>query len=842
MTASQWELIAALFDEISELEGMARTSALQQLAESQPAIYSEVLSLLVEDESPHPMLNLPQREIAQIGDHIGAYRLVRLLGSGGMGSVFLAERSNADFHQEVALKLVRVKGNQQEIERHFREERQILARLRHPHIAALYDGGISEQGQPYFTMEYVEGQALSRYCEAHALPIRERLTLFLQVCDAVDYAHRQLIAHLDLKPGNILVNQDGNAKLLDFGLAQMAEAETEGARVRFTLAYASPEQLQGQVPGTASDIYSLGVILYELIAGQLPHRPQEAALEAWKAAVQTLPDAPAGRSTLAATLPDGWGKDLDHICLHALQPEPEKRYGSVQELADDLRALLLDQPISLRRMDSSYRARKYLRRNRTVAVLVAASLALLIGLAGFYTYRLQQERNLARQEATKARKIVELMKSVFLQADPMENQGEEITARQLLDQALDRFSGELDDQPAVKAELIRIMGETYSSLNLYEQADSLALLALQLEQSISTEPRDALAASWILLGDVKDALGEFDTSDSCLTIGVEMFRQLYGETDSVYLTQLESLATSYYSQDKFDAADSLYQLIYSHMKHWYRTPNKRLAGMLHLLGAISYSKDSLSRADSLLHLALEMKQSLYQAPHTEIAYTLNYLASTYRAMKDYEQAKSYAKASLAQRRATLGNNHVETMASQANLSRIYSALGQYDSAQVSYDSTLAMIFRIFGGKEHYYYGGIVSSKATLFLRMGDLPAARNSYLESIRILEVALPPGPAAQTAFSYDGLGVVYYEMGQYAQSVASLKTAIVYREAILPPGHTLTASSYTKMARTLIALNQPEKACPYLEQALPTYEKDPDTYAKELADVRALQAACSE
>ena len=846
MNPTSWSKIESEFIRIVDLPAKEKKTALLLLAESDPEIYAEVNALLEEDEAPHPLFSAQLKHMQAAGpkpgEEIGAYRIVRLLGTGGMGQVFLAERHTEDFQQQVALKLIRVSGSDGAIERHFAEERQILAGLQHNHIAALYDGGISDKGQPFFTMEYVEGQPLSQFAHQKSLNLHERLQLFLQVCEAVSYAHQQFVAHLDLKPGNILVTKHDNVKLLDFGLARMLSEEDPSPAPRFTPAYAAPEQLEGKNLSTASDIYSLGVILYELIGGQLPHRPDNSSLQAWRDLRREVPIRP---SVLSSSHPEAKGivgDDLDRICLHALASRPEDRYDSVQQLAGDIRAVIEDRPISLRENESAYQVRKHLYRNRTVVGLVALGVGILVSLTTWYTLQLQKERNLAREEAIKANQLTDLMQSVFVQADPMENQGEKISARDLLDQAVKKLPETLSEQRDLEAEMLRIMSGTYSSLGLFDRADSLVQRALKILQEEQPTDPEALGKTWLQSGAIRAQLADYPGADSCFQNGLAYLSEVYEPDDSLYIIQLEHLANNYIMWNQIDQADSLYKLIYHHYVEWFPAPDKRLAHIIHLLGVVAHKHADRTKADSLFRQSLEMKKQVYEAPHSEIAYTLNYLASTHMYLQNYKQAKSYALNSLSQRLATLGNAHVETLGSQGNVARIYSHLGMHDSAIVSYDSTLAIAERVFKGKDHFYYASLMGAKAGASYRAGKIQQSRDLFLQAIPIMRASLPDTLNDGYARLYFSLGKSYIKLQQWKLAAQQLETSLFIQKKALPEGHVRIAWSQVYLAEALKALGQPERAVELLREAhatLLTLQQDGDLYSPEFKKTEELMKA---
>jgi serine/threonine protein kinase len=443
------------------------------------------------------------------------YRLLRRLGEGGMGVVHLAERIDGEVRQQVALKLLRIDASADPaLARRFTTERRILAGLNHRNIARMVDGGITADGRPFLAMEYVDGERIDRWCQRHALPLTARIELFLQVCDAVEYAHRQLVIHRDLKPDNILVGADGELKLLDFGIARLlGDAAGEAGRTEtgsraLTLAYASPEQIEGGNLGTATDIYSLGVVLYQLVAGTRPfdhlqsaHLLSNAIVSGEIAPPSRLAAAPdpedgpdhehsAGQDDAAPAAADGTSQpersrnagpgrlrrgrripaDVDAIVLKAMRREPAQRYGSVTEFAADLRRFLESRPVLARRGHWFYRARRFTWRWRWA---VAASLAFAVLLSGFILDREHQLRR-TQLERDRAESLAGFMNDLFENADSVRSRGNEVTVRELLDRGAQELLARTDLDPALRRSMLLAMGRAYNALGLGQQ--SLPLL------------------------------------------------------------------------------------------------------------------------------------------------------------------------------------------------------------------------------------------------------------------------------------------------------------------------------------------------------------------------------
>ncbi|NBC18727.1 MAG: protein kinase, partial [Bacteroidetes bacterium] len=575
MDSTRWRHLKALFEAALDRPPEERTSFLDEACAGDEELRQELESLLMAAAGSGPFDALADEFVSPLladleddadllmptleGRRVGPYEIARRIGQGGMGAVYLAERADGQFEQQVALKLVRHGLHGTEGARRFLAERQILARLQHPHIARLLDGGITEDGQPYFAMEYVDGLPLDAYCDEHELGIETRLRLFQTVCDAVHYAHQNLIVHRDLKPSNILVTEDpgsgpGQApqvKLLDFGIAKLIDVEDEGDLLTrtgmpvLTPAYASPEQVRCQPITTASDVYTLGVVLFELLTGQRPYDVQgRSPSEVEEMVCETEPPAPSAIVTRPApgsasdapptrtsgspeVLRRRLAGDLDTIILKAMQKEPGRRYASAEALRDDLQRHLDGLPVTARPSTLGYRARTFVRRHRTgVTAAALVALAVLAGIVGtvWQARVAAQERDAARQEAAKAERVASFLIDVFETPDPSEARGDTITAREILDRGARRVRTELAAEPAVQAQMMDVIGRVYQNLGLYDRAGALLDEALTLRRTTPDVAPGDLAASLHHKAVLLHARGAYDAADSLYQRALQMRR------------------------------------------------------------------------------------------------------------------------------------------------------------------------------------------------------------------------------------------------------------------------------------------------------------------------------
>ncbi len=532
-----------------EHEPPKRGAFLDRVCKGDEQVRCEVESLLAVDPELVDRLDCPVADlhgppaVVVEGKRIGPYRVVRELGRGGMGAVFLAARADGEYDRQVAVKVLKRGLDTAEIVHRFRTERQILANLGHPYIAELYEGGTTEDHRLYFVMEHIEGEPIDRYCDARRGTIRQRIELFRKVCSAVQFAHQSLVVHRDLKPGNILVTADGEPKLLDFGVAKLLDPET-GEPVTATAAglrlmtpeYASPEQVRGEPITTTSDVYSLGVMLYELLTGHRPHR-----LKAWQAeevkrviceqepekpstAVSRVEEVRAEAGAIVTLTPEAVSRvrgeeprrlrrllsgDLDSIVLRALRKEPQYRYASVEQLSKDLRRHLEGRPVRARKGTFAYRTGKLLRRRGKE--LAAAAAALL--LAGVAVDRESQQRHTAC-ERDRAQRISGFLVELFKVSDPSEARGNSVTAREILDRSAARIEQELEKDPELRAALMTTIGEIYGNLGLYSEATQLLETALAQRQQLHGETHLEVAETLDVLVGLLYQKGELEGAEA----------------------------------------------------------------------------------------------------------------------------------------------------------------------------------------------------------------------------------------------------------------------------------------------------------------------------------------
>lgn len=720
--SDRWERLASLFQAAVEAAtDEERERLLRSARIDHPRLSDEVRGLLEADAGAGAFLDgrppeLEERALDDVGleagTRLGAWRVVRRIGRGGMASVYSAERADGRYHQQAALKLLRRGLDTEDLLRRFREEREILARLEHPHIARLLDGGMAPDGRPFLVMELVEGLPIDEYCAEHGLSLTERLRLFVSVCEAVAYAHGQLVVHRDLKPSNILVTPDGIPRLLDFGIAKLlgerglASASTLtslGVRI-LSPAYASPEQFRAEAVTTATDVYSLGLVLYELLTGTNPQAARWEDTDDSAGAAEERPYAPPSRGAGGdpGGAPPGRPErlrrrlrgDLDTIVLRAIHPEPDRRYGSASALAEDIGRHLGGRPIAARGDSWRYRSAKFVGRHRWP---VAAALALLAMLAAYvvtlrvHAAELRAQRDRAHRQAERAEKVTEFLRGVFTLADPNEARGQTVTARELLDRGATRLRGELADEPGIRADMLGAIGGIDADLAQFGPGRALLEEALALRDSLGEGPSQELFRE---LADLGEIVGRTDP-DSALALRrrelrvAETLQGPRGRDVGVALTDLASSLTlrgdSVRTRRSHALAERAVGILREHPE-----ARTELADAL----AVSAYGSAPPRSVRRLQEALEIRRDVLGPDHTTVAATQNDLALAVQ-RSDPDLADSLMRRAAETYGRVLGRDHDETLTILDNLAGLRRDRGDYAAAEPLYREVLRTRRRLY---------------------------------------------------------------------------------------------------------------------------------------------------
>ncbi len=778
---ARWRLLESLFYQASDMDQRDRAIFLDHACGDDVALRREVQSLLEFSGNTGRLIEQPLEQAARAwsttASRIGPWKILEPLGDGGMGSVYLACRADEVYQQRVAIKLMRADlvRNRAMLSR-FKRERQILAHLNHPNIARLFDGGVSSEGLPYLVMEYVEGLPIHEYCSKNKLHLTAILELFRTVCSAVEYAHQRFVIHRDLKPANILVTSGGVAKLLDFGIARLLDPELEdheNAQTRaserlMTPEYASPEQVRGEAITTASDVYSMGVLLYELLAGVRPFKPKtDSPLEIALAICEQTPPEPSAVSKDAARSRQLKG-DLDRIVMMAIRKEPERRYASMAQFGADISAYLGGYPLQARTDTWGYRAYTFIRRHKWG---VAAAVLFMVSLIGFGVAMglLAQQ---ARRERETAQQEKQFMADMFQAATPEVARGETITARTLLDRGAQRIDHELASQPRVRASLLEIIAEAYRSLGFTDQAQILAQRAFALDsQTFRTDSGEGLKALE-LLAELDRDKGQYAHAEPLLAHLIGRKRKSLGETHPEVAQAMDELGECFYWEAKDDQAiDILRRALLIDRQNG---PNFGI-GTREYLALVLERKGSYEEASSLLQEGAEISRRKYGPDSRDYGNALHNLGSSLIDRGDLFGAEAKLRETLAIRRKTLGPDHPDLAYTLNNLGFVLLEEGNWREAEPFLKEALDNGLKRLG-PEHPRIAGAVNNWGRVFEARGDYVQAEANYRHALSILEHAKAANtwPAAQITAN---LGLLYFDQSKFALAEIQARRAMEIR-----------------------------------------------------------------
>ncbi|MBO6574202.1 MAG: serine/threonine protein kinase [Rhodothermales bacterium] len=813
VSTEQWKRIDTIVDGALDLPEAERADFVARACGADEALRKEVMAMLgagevagtfLENQQPELLGDMRSavRKAAEpkdnlIGTHVGPYRLKRPIGRGGMGQVYLAVRDDESYTRYVAVKVIRRGMDTDEILNRFRQERRILASLAHPNIARLLDGGATEDGLSYFVMEYIEGEPIIEYCDARKMPVRERLKLFRKVCAAVQFAHQNLIVHRDLKPSNILVTPDGRPKLLDFGIAKVLNPNLAGYTVPMTQAdmrvmtpeYASPEQMRGGAVTTASDVYQLGILLYELLTGSRPHdtsgrtrkeiediiltkdpeRPSTAISQVSPETVKKRThrdDVNALRKTLSG--------DLDRIVLMALRKEPDRRYPSVDLLQEDVRRFLEGLPVSAQADTLGYRASKFVQRHKVGVAASAALIALMIAvtvLAVRFALVTGEQAERIAMAATKTEQVSRFLVGTFQWADPDLSGGRDVTVNELVDRAVAQVDQELAGQPEVHSHMLMELGIAYREMGNLEAAGGLLERSLAMRRADPDTPPMDLAASLFHLGIQRDWRGDWqeakDLHEEALAIrleeegpgGVEVARSYNaltapythaGRAEEMVPLLEQALATVRQTEGvrNFEYGEFLSSLAY----------------IKHELGLIQDSSDLLAEAEQAYRESLDIFLDVLGQEHPNVGSMYTNIGAFMQDTGQYAEAEQLHRMGFQVKQKVYGDRHTLVGNSVSHIARALYAQGRTEEAESLFREALARHLDTLG-PDHPYVGRDRAILANLLIDTGETVEAERQLIQAMEVYRKGLPPTHGWITQ-AREALERLYAETGQEARS----------------------------------------------------------------------------
>ena len=783
---------------------------------------------------------------SRVGERIGPYKTLRRIGRGGTGSVYLAVRDDDEYQRRVAIKVVRRGMATSDILRRFRGERQILASIGHPNIAHLLDGGSTEDGLPYFVMEYIEGEPITVYCDRNRLSVEERLELFCQVCSAVQVAHQNLVVHRDIKPGNILVSSDGVPKLLDFGIAKLLNPELSSGshdptmlelRV-MTPEYASPEQMRGGAITTASDVYSLGVLLYELLTGQRPYHLENLRMPDMEAVVcTTQPSRPSDAVPLSDAGPGVEGSapgidpiavaeargeaperlrralagDLDNIVLMALRKEANRRYSSVDHFADDIRRHLKGLPVMARADTLGYRAGKFVGRHR-LAVAVASTTA-LFGLALAATIVVQAgqvaaERDRAEEAAERATAISEFLQEIMASADPIEGMGRDVTVIESVEAAVPRIDSTFIDQPDLQAAVRHTIGTTFSRLGRFAEAEGQLRSALAIRKELHDGANLDVAATLNSLGEVLYDRGDTEGAEQLYSEALDMREALLGREHTDVAWVLDNVANVAHDRGDLDRAERMYREVLRIRRLVLGPEHRDIASSLNNLASIHHDREELDEAERLYRESLELSKVALGDEHPEVATSLANLAALLIDRQRPEEADPLLREALDMNRRLLGDRHPGVVNALENLAVLLDDGGASDEARPLFLESLQMSRQIWGGGLNV--ADTLISLAQLEMK-SDRPAVAEPYfVEALALFRRAsdVSPHDLSWLGASY---GYCLLKLGRYEESEAALLEAFESEQGLEEPEDGLLAAIAADLVALYEAWGRADRAAAY-------------------------------
>ncbi|MEO1035257.1 MAG: serine/threonine-protein kinase [Pseudomonadota bacterium] len=845
-TPERFAKIRAIYLAAARLAASERAEFIATECANDTALAEEVHALLALGDADEADVNAAIADVATrlrntmdndvLPDGVGPYRVLDTLGHGGMGRVYLAERADGHFDQKVAIKLVDRNRLSTELVARFRSERQILASLDHANIARLTDGGETDDGIPYLVMEYVDGTPVDQYCDAATLTISERLELFIRICEAVEYAHRNLVVHRDLKPSNILVTESGVPKLLDFGIAKLLSrdsidytmAVTVGDARLMTPRNASPEQVRGDAITTATDIYALGLLLYELLTGRFPYDSDgQAGYTLEKQICESEPARPSARVTqlddtadsiqtarrvpTAEQLRRQLAGDLDNIVLVAMRKEPERRYATVRELADDVRAYLDHRPIRARGDSLHYRTGKFLRRNPGGVALATGSLVIVAALIASYTYRLGLERDRAELEAAKAVEVAGFMTSLFKEADPRLRGSEPMSITDMLNRGADRARLDLVGQPELQASLMATIGESFHNLWELERARDYLQAALPgFETTLGANHPDVLRIRYTL-GMSTSFLGDYEAGMALHRQNYEQLVEQHGRNSAEAATELHQIAFTQSVLGQHEEAERNFLELIAIFRSLGDEGRLGLSTGLYEYATLLNKLDRGEEDLALTKEALAIREALYGNKHPHYAAVLNNLANSYWSLQRFDEAGELMRENMAIQRELYGDTSIPYGVSLMNYSSYLSQTKRFEEAS-EYLANALPIYRDGYGEDHPRYAYLHENLGGNFQDRGDFDTAEQYFNIAIDILAARFGENHL-EVAITRSRYGNMLVELERYEDARVQLEPTVTTMREAFGEAHSRTTTARQRLANAYVGLGRTDDALDCLQ-----------------------------
>lgn len=835
MSKIEWNDIEPILDQILDLPKEERRSFVEQTYSDQPELKSKIYEYLHSITESEGWLEDPDyykdelltdlaeeveeipAEKSLIGATLGSYTIKKLIAEGGMGSVYLADRSQEDFKHQVAIKIIKNgKATPENINR-FKREQRILARLNHPGIAQLYDGGITGEGFPYIIMEYIDGIPITEYCKKNQCDIEQKITLFEQVLEAVRNAHENLTIHRDLKPDNILINRSGKVKILDFGISKLLEDDEDliitktGSRL-LTPRYAAPEQIKQEQITTATDIYSLGMVFYKLLTDADPFDLDNLTqYQVEQTIIHEEPEKPS-ENVSTPSLKRKLRGDLDAITLKSIRKEPGQRYRVANEFLEDLKNYKHKLPVSAHEDSFRYHSRKFLRRNKRGIGIAAGILLLIVTLSVFYTYRITEEKNIAESETRKALLVKDLLLDIFKANDPILADSASMTLPQLLENGTEKITtDELD--PEIRVEMLLTLSQIYQNITQYDQAMELAGKSLELSTASFGSQSVEVGKSAMQIGSIEHSLGNYKKGKSLFKDAQNIFEQLLPDDDPVFVDLYSNLGSSEEQLNNYDSTAYYFERSLDIIESQPEADSTDYINILRTIARTHYRIGENAKGDSLLFEALEISERVYGENDIMTGSVLNDLALFFMTQAKYDDSRAFFNRALKIKDLTYGEkghpNHATTIANFAVLEKTFSNFKLADSL---FKVAIEMDTRYFG-EDHPNVANAKSHLADIHRDMGNLEQSRQYREEALETFLDVYDP--------EHFRVAVVYKDYGQILSELGKLNKAEEYLDKAqdILIGHPNTntrnyASLHLAVAENAYRLQQFETSSEHFEK----------------------------
>jgi serine/threonine protein kinase/lipopolysaccharide biosynthesis regulator YciM len=826
LTGDTWQRIQELFHLAAEKPRSEWRPFLDAESNGDQLLADRVMDMLVADERSSSVLDRDSLNLADelfdrsggaIGRRIGPYRIVRLLGEGGTGVVYLAERD--DLGSSAAIKVLRDAWVSPSRRERFAAEQRLLAQLNHPAIARLFDAGTLDDGTPWIVMEHVEGVPVTEACRSRGMELRDRLRVFRTVCEAVVHAHQHLVVHRDVKPSNILVSQDGVVKLLDFGIAKQLEQLSEGERTQtglrmMTPAYAAPEQVRGEAVGVYTDVYALGVVLYELLSGKLPHesaRDISGEMERQILEVEPVRVSAAARSGtdvfLSASRAE-W-QDIDVLCAKAMHKEPARRYASVDALIRDVDHFLAGEPLDAQPDSFQYRASRFVRRNRRMVVATTIVTVLIAGLNVFYTVRLTRARDLAVAEAARTGRIQHFVTQLFEGGDQAAGPAESLRVVTLVDRGVQQARS-LTSEPAIQAELFQTLGGIYQKLGNHGRADTLLRDALDRRTALLGATSADVGSSLVALGLLRTDQAKYAEAESLARAGLSISNQTLpaghpqraeatevlgrvlsekgdykaaiqvlqdavrqraasGTESAEYASSVYELANAHFYAGDYDASDSLNRIVLDVHRRLYGDRHPTVSDDLVNLGAGQFERANYPEAEKFYRDALEITLAHHGRDHYKTASNLTMIGRSLVKQNKFDEATRLLNEALGVRERVYGPMHPAVASTMNEIGSIALQTDRYPEAEAAYQRMIDIYTTAYNGK-HYLIGIAQSNLASTLMARKDNRGAELLFRRAIAMYEATLP-ATNTNIGISKIKLGRTLLRQGRFAEAVENTR-----------------------------------------------------------------------